>query len=194
MTVWFKRLFPLSVGLLYPTERLGSMTDTSLDIWDIRNLYGSTQILHFTSVAQSCPTFCESMDCGTPDFPVHHQLPEIIQTHVHCVGKAIQPTHLLSPSPSTFNISQYQGFFKWVSFSHQVTKILEYQLQHQSFQWIFRTDFHYDGLVGSPCSPRDSVESSPTAKFQSINSLALSFLYSPTLISIHDYWKNHNFD
>ena len=73
-------------------------------------------------------------------------------------------------------------------------KILEFQLQHQSFQWIFKTDFLEDRLVGSPCSPRDSQESPPTPQFKSINSLALSFLYSPTFISIHDYWKNHSFD
>ena len=70
----------------------------------------------------------------------------------------------------------------------------ELQLQHQSFQWIFRTDFLYDGLVGSPCSPRDSQESSPTPQFKSINSSALRFLYGPTLTSIHDYCKNHRFD
>ena len=73
-------------------------------------------------------------------------------------------------------------------------KELEFQLQHQSFQWIFRTDFLWDGLVGSPCSPGDSLESSPTLQFKGINSLALSFLYSPTLTSIHDYWKKHSFD
>ena len=73
-------------------------------------------------------------------------------------------------------------------------KYWEIQLQHESFQWIFRTDFLEDGLVGSPCCPRDSQESSPTPQFKSINSSALSFLYSPTLTSIHDYWKNHSFD
>ena len=66
--------------------------------------------------------------------------------------------------------------------------------QHQSFQWIFRTDLLSDGLVGSPCSSRDSQESSPTPQFKSINSSVLSFLYIPTLTSIHDYWKNHSFD
>jgi len=76
-------------------------------------------------------------------------------------------------------------------FLHQVAKVLE--LQHQSIQWIFRTDNLYDGLAGSPCSPRDSQESSPTPQFKSINSSALSFLYSPTLTSICDYWKNHSF-
>ena len=71
-----------------------------------------------------------------------------------------------------------------------MAKVLEFQLQHQSFQWIFRIDYLYDCLVGSPCHPRDSQESFPTTQFKSINSLVLSFLYSPTLTSIHDYWKN----
>ena len=86
----------------------------------------------------------------------------------------------------------HQGLFQWVSSSHQVAKVLELQLQHQSFQWIFRTDFLFDGQVGSPCSPRDAQESSPTPQFKSINSSVFSFLYSPTLTSIHDHWKNHN--
>ena len=89
-------------------------------------------------------------------FPVHHQLPEFTQTHVHVhwVGYAIQPSHpLSSPSPPAFNLSQQQGLFQWVSFSHQVAKVLEFQPQHQSFQWIFRTDFLYNWLVWSPCIP-----------------------------------------
>ena len=73
-------------------------------------------------------------------------------------------------------------------------RVLEFQLQHQSFQWIFRTDFLSDWLVGSPCSPRDSQESSPTPQFKSINSSVLSFLYSPTHTPIHDYWKSYSFD
>ena len=73
-------------------------------------------------------------------------------------------------------------------------KVLEFQLQHQSFQWTLRTDLFYNGLVGSPCSPRDSQESSPTPQLKSINSSVLTFLYGPTLTSIHDYWKNHSFD
>ena len=144
-------------------------------------------------VAQSCPTLCDPMDCSTPGFPVHHQLLELAQTHVYRIGDAIQPSHpLSSPSPPAFNLSQHQGLFKWVSSSCQVAKVLERQLQHQSFQWIFRTDFLWDGLIGLPCSPRDSQESSPTPQFKSINSSALSFLYSPTLTNIHDYWKNHS--
>ena len=78
--------------------------------------------------------------------------------------------------------------------SHQVAKVLELQLQHQSFQWVLRTDFLEDWLVWSPCSPRDSQESSPTTQLKSINSSVLSFLYSPTLTFIHDHWKNHSLD
>ena len=86
--------------------------------------------------------FATPMDCRTPGLPVHHQLPELAQTHVHRVGDAIEPSHpLSSPSPPAFNLSQYQGLFQWVSSSHQVPKVLDFQLQHQSFQWIFRTDF-----------------------------------------------------
>ena len=96
------------------------------------------------------------MGSNMPGFPVHHQLLEFTQTPVHWVGDAIQPFHpLLSPSPPAFNLSQHQGLFQWVSSSHQVAKVLEFQLQHQSFQWIFRVDFLYDWLVWS-CSPRDS--------------------------------------
>ena len=142
----------------------------------------------FSSVAQSCLTLCDPMDCSTPGLPVHHQLLEFTQTHGHWVGDAIQPSHPLSyPSPPTFNFSQHQGLFSWVSSSNQVAKALEFQLQHQSFQWIFRTDFLYDGLVGSPCCPRDSQESSPAPLFKSISS-ALSFLYSLILTSIRDYF------
>ena len=152
-------------------------------------------IVHFSSFAQSCLTLCNLMDCGMPGFPVHHQLPELVQAHVHWDCDAIQPSHpLLSSFPSPFNLLQHQAFFHWVSSSHQVAKVLEFQLQHQSFQWIFRTDFLQDGLVGPPCSPRDSQEPSPTPQFKSINSSALSFLYSPTITSVHDYWKKHSFD
>jgi len=95
-----------------------------------------------SSVAQSCLTLCDPMVCRMPGLPVHHQLPELAQTHVHRVGDAIQPSHPLSfLCCPAFNLSQHQGLFQWVSSSYQVTKVLELQLQHQSFQWIFRTDF-----------------------------------------------------
>ena len=89
-----------------------------------------------------------------------------------------------------------QGLFKWVSSLHQVAKVLQFHLQHQhqSWLWIFRTDFLQDGLVGSPYCPGDSQESSPAPQFRSFNSSALSFLHSPTLTSIHGHWKNHSFD
>ena len=96
----------------------------------------------FSSVAQSCLTLCDPMHCSTPGFPVHHQLPDLAQTHVHWVSDAIQPSHpLSSPSPPAFNLSQNQGLFQWVSSSDQVAKVLELQLSYQSYQWIFRTDF-----------------------------------------------------
>ena len=90
--------------------------------------------VQFSSVAQSCLTLCDPMNCSTPGLPVHHQLLESTQTHVHWVGDAIQPSHLLSsPSPPALSLSQHQGLFKWVSSSHQVARILEFQLQHQFF-------------------------------------------------------------
>ena len=156
----------------------------------------------FSSVQLSCSVNSDSLrphglQHARPPCPLPTQTHEFesTQTHVHWVGDAIQPSHPpLSPSPPTFNHSQYQGLFQWVSSSHQVAKVLELQLQHQSFQWIFRTYFLYNGLVGSPCSPRDSQESSSTPKLKSISSSVLSFLYSPTLTSIQDHWKNHSLD
>ena len=85
-------------------------------------------------VAQSCPTLCDPINHSTPCLPVHHQLPEFTQTHVHWVGDAIQPSHpLSSPSPPAPNPTQHQSLFQWVNSSHEVTKVLEFQLQHQSF-------------------------------------------------------------
>ena len=103
---------------------------------------GLTDLILFSSVAQSCPTLCDPMNRSMPGLTVHHQLPESTQTHVHWVGDAIQPSHRLSsPSPPALNLSQHQGLFKWISSSRQVARVLEFQLQHESFQWIFRTDF-----------------------------------------------------
>ena len=155
--------------------------------------------LRFSSVQSlsRVQLFCDPMDYSMPGFPVHHQLPELTQIHVHQVSDAIQSFHPLSspsPSPSLFNLSQHQGLFQRVSSSHQVAKVLKFQVQHQSFQWTFRTDFLQDSLVWSTCSPRDSQESSPTPQFKSMISSALSFIYCPTFISIHDHWKNHSFD
>ena len=90
--------------------------------------------VQFSSLTQSCPTLCDPMNRSTPGLPVHHQFPEFTQTHAHRVGDAIQPSHpLLSLSPAP-NPSQHQGLFQWVSSSREVSKVLEFQLQHQSFQ------------------------------------------------------------
>ena len=96
--------------------------------------------IQLSSVTQSCPAICNPI--GLAQQASHHQLQELAQTQVHQVSDAIQPSHLLlSPSPPAFNLSQHQGLFQWISSTHQESKILEFQLQHQSFQWIFRTDF-----------------------------------------------------
>ena len=97
--------------------------------------------VQLSSAAQLCPILCDPMNRSTPGLPVHHQLPKFTQTHVHWIGDATQSSHpLSSPSPPALNLSQHQGLFKWVSSSYQA-KVLQFQLQHQSFQWIFRTDF-----------------------------------------------------
>ena len=98
-----------------------------------------------SSDAQSCLTLWDPMDGSTLGLPVQHQLLELSQIYVHWVGDAIKPSYPPpSPSPPAFNLSQHQGLLHWVSSSHQVAKVLEFQLQHPSFQWIFRTDFLWD--------------------------------------------------
>ena len=104
------------------TDILNDTTEQQLELIDI---------IKISSVAQSCLTLCYPMDCSTPGFPVQHQLLELAQTHVRRVGDAIQPSHpLSSPSLPGFNLSQHQGLFQWVSSSHQVAKVLEFQLQY----------------------------------------------------------------
>ena len=120
-----------------PAEFLSSVSPHSIS-WDGLVL----QPVRFSSVTQLCPTLWDTLNCSKPDFPVHRQHPEIAQTHVHSFGDAIQPSHpLSSPSPPAFNLSQHQGLFQWVSSSHQVAKGLEFQLQHRSFQWIYKIHF-----------------------------------------------------
>ena len=151
--------------------------------------------VQFSSVIQSCPTLCSPMNLSTPGLPVHHQLPEFTQTHVHRAGDAIQPSHPLSgPFPPAPNLSQHQGLFQWVSSSREVAKVLGVSASTSVLRMNTQDWSPLVWLVGSPCSARDSQESSPTPQFKSINSLALRFLYSPTLTSIHDHWKNHSLD
>ena len=99
------------------------------------------------------------MNCSRPGFPAFHYLLEFAQTHDHWVDDAIQPSHPLWPSSSSvLNLSQHQGLFWWVGSSHQLIQVLDLQLQHLSFQWIFRVDFLWDWLVWCPCCLRDSQE------------------------------------
>ena len=148
------------------------------------------------------------MDCSTPGLPVHRQLLEFTQTRVHWVSDAIPAIYLilchpLLLLPSIFpNIRVFSNesvlcirWPKYWSFSFSISPSNEYSgLISFRIQWIYRTDLLSGGLVGSPCSPRDSQESSPTPQFKSITSLVLSFLYGPTLTSMRDYWKNHSLD
>ena len=146
--------------------------------------------VQFSSVAQSCLTLCDPMNRSTPGLPVHHQLLEFTQTHVHRVGDAIQPSHPpSSPFPPALNLSQPQDLLQWVRSLHQAAKLLELQLQHQFFQWN-------SGLISFRINWFDLLavwetlkEASPAPQFESISSSVLSLLYSPTLTSIHDYGK-----
>ena len=157
--------------------------------------HGPLTSVQFSSVAQSCPTLCSPMDCSTPGFPVHHQLPELTQTHVHQVGDAIQVSHpLLSPFPPAPNPSQHQGL------SNESTLPMRWP-KYWSFSFSISPSNEHPGLISFRMEWLDLLavqgtlkESSPTPQFKSINSSALSFLYSPTLTSIHDYWKNHSLD
>ena len=163
-----------------------SKSDRERQIYDVA--------YQFSSVTQSCPTLCDPMNCSTPGLPVHHHLPEFTQTHVHRVGDAIQPSHpLLSPFPPATNPSQHESFpmsqlFAWGGQSTAVSALASFPPK-KSQGWSLQ-----NGLVGSPCSPKDSQEFSPTPQFKSNNSLVLSLLHSPTLTSIHDHRKNHSLD
>ena len=164
----------------------------TLDSEDIT--FFSSFLKLFSSVPQLCLTLRDPMDCSRPGFPVHQQLPEFTQTHVHWVNDTIQPSNpLLSPFAIAFNLSQHQGLFQWVSSSHQVAKVLELPSASASVFPMNIQGWLPLGLVWS-CSPRDSQKSFPAPQFKSINSSALSLLYSSLLTSIHDYWKNHSFD
>jgi len=118
-------------------------SDTKIGTNSLSWAYSVFSVAHlmFSSAIQSCPTLCDPMNCSMPGLPVHHQLPESTQTHVYWVGDAIQLSYpLSSPSPPVLNLSQHQCLFKWVSSSHQVAKVLEFQLQNQSYQWTSRTN------------------------------------------------------
>ena len=133
---------------------------------------GSSMFSSFQSLSP-CPTLCSPMEGSTPGFPVHHQLLELAQTHVQWVGDALQPSHpLLSPSFPAFNLSQHQGIFQWVSSLHHVAKVLEFQLQHQSFQWI--QDWFPLGWTG----------------WISLQSKGLSRVFSNTTVQKHQFFDS----
>ena len=160
---------------IFPTQRLNPgllQCRQILYCLSIQGRTGSSVQFSRSVVSDSLPP--QGLQHARPPCPL--PTPEFTQTHAHWVGDAIQPFHPVVPFSSSLQFSQHQGLFKWVSSSHQVAKVLEFQLQHQSFQWICRTDFLEDALVGSPCSPRDSQESSPTPQFKCINSSALCIL------------------
>ena len=142
--------------------------------------------VQFSSVSQSCPTLCNPMNRSTPGLPVHHQLPEFTQTHVHRVGDAIQPSHpLSSPSPPALNPSSIRVF------SNESTLCMRWP-KYWSFSFSIIPSKEIPELVSFRMDWLDLLavqESSPTPQFKSINSLVLSFLHSPTLTSIHDHWK-----
>ena len=151
-------------------------------------------LVQFTLLVQPCPTLCNPRDCSKPGFPVHHQFLKLTQTHVHQVTDAIQASHPPSaPSLPTFNLSQHQGFssesipcFRWP--------------KYWSFSFSISPSKEHPGLISFRMDWLDllavqgTLKSSPIPQFKSISSSALSYLYSLTLTSISDYWKNHSLD
>ena len=145
------------------------------------------------SVAKLGPVLCSSVDCSMSGRLPHLSLSPGVCSNSCPLNRWCHPT--ISSSVASFSCPQsfpVSGLFQWVDSLHHVAKVLELYIQHQSFQWIFSVDFLKDWLVLSPCSSRDSQESSPIPHLESINSSTSSLLDSPTLTSIHDYWKNQS--
>ena len=147
----------------------------------------------YPSVVKSCLTLCDPMDCSTSGFPVLHFLSDFAQTLVHWVCDTIQPSHPPSPpSPSAFNLSQHQGL------SNELALHIRWP-KYWNFSFSISPSNEYSGLISFRMDWLDlfavqgALESSPTPQFKSINFSEVSFLYSPTLTSIHDHWKNHSF-
>ena len=164
-----------------------------MKVCNVRNFSISQSV---SSVFQSCPTLCDPMNRSTPGLPVHHQLPEFTQTHVHQVGDAIEPSHpLLSPSPPAPNPSQNQGLFQWSqlfawSGQHTGVSASASVLPMNTQDW---SPLGWTGWISLQFKGLSRVFSNTTAQNSSAF-LALSFLHSPTLTSIHDHWKNHSLD
>ena len=148
------------------------------------------------SVTKSGPTLWDPMGCSTPGFHVFHYLPNFVQTHVHWVNDSIQPSHpLSSPSPTTFNLSQHQGLFKCKG----SVLCIRWPNWCWSFSLSISTSNEYSALISfrmvllDLLAVQETQKSCPTPQFKSINFSVLSFLYTPSLTCIHDYWKSHNF-
>ena len=156
----------------------------------LMHYYKVNSQVRFSSVVQSCPPLCDPMNRSTPGLPVHHHLPEFTQTHVHQVSDAIQPSHPLSPpSPPTFNLSQHQGLFQWVTSLHQVAKVSELLTLASILPMNIQDWFPlgWTGCISLQSKGLSRVFSNITV--QKHQSSALNFLYSPTLTSIDDCWK-----
>ena len=160
--------------------------------WGLLILFNNVAEFQFSSVAQICPTLCNPMNCSTPGFPVHHQLAELAQTHVHRVGDAIQPTHpLSSPSPPALSLSSIRVFsselvlcIRWpndwsfsISPSDEFSGLISFIIDRLDF-------FAIQGTLKSPSAPQ----------FGRVSSSVLRLLHGPTLTSTHNYWKNHSFN
>ena len=127
----------LEIIVAYSTSSIQNSFNIKMSFFFFFKYHRWNGSVQFNSVTLSCPTLCDPMNHSTPGLPVHLQLPEFTQTHVHQVGDAIQPSHPpSSPSPPSPNPSQHQSLFQWVNSSHEVAKVLEFQLQHQSFPWL----------------------------------------------------------
>ena len=170
------------------------MLGNRFSVWILK---GHRHSVYISSVQFSCSVVSDSVtpkDCNMPGLPVHHQLPEFTPTHVHWVSDAIQPSHpLSSPSPASV-FPSIRVFFKWGNFSHKVTKVLEFSASALVLPMNIRDSFILGWTGWISLQSKGLSESSPTPQFKSINSSELSFLYSPTLTCIRDYWRNHSFD
>ena len=186
---WFTKQWRVNKGFWAEELYISSWNST------VNNL---SMKLQFSSVAQSCPTLCNPMDCSTPGFPVHHQLLELAQTHVYRVDDAIQPSHLLSPSSPALSLIQHQSLSQWVSSLHQVAW-LELQLGAEVSASVLRVNTQcwfplgLNSLISLQSKGLSRVFSSITIQKHQFFGAQPS-LWSSTHIHIHDYWKNHNFD
>ena len=151
--------------------------------------------VQFSSVAQSCPTLCDPVDCSIQNCPVHHQLPELAQTHIHQVSDAIQPSHSLSsPSLPAFNSFSVSGSFPMSQFFASGGQTIGASTSASVLPMNVQYSFPLGWIGWISLKSKELLRVVSNTQFKSISSSALIFFYSTTLTSIHDYWKNHSFD